>query len=193
MLARTLRQCGPRIAQLSPLPRGAWRVFRVFARRVRRASDVAGTGFRGAEGAAAATLSRSAYGVRAWRDLIVVDILLAALAFVVPFVLPVLAILQTGPRAFVAVEWSVSLMVVLTGLLGGGAFPLAAHLQHQLTRRTAAAAGIVDSADHGGACLGALLCGILLVPIFGTTAAAFLLAGTKAASAAAMAVLGRPR
>ena len=42
-------------------------------------------------------------------------------------------------------------------------------------------------AAHAGACLGALMCGILLVPVFGTSAAAYLLAGIKLASVAFLA------
>jgi spermidine synthase len=118
-----------------------------------------------------------------WRCLIGVDVLLAVLALAIPFLLPMLAALQTGPRAFALVEWCVSVGVVLTGLLGGAAFPLAGRLQLGFSGRVGGAAGSVVSADHAGACLGALLCGILLVPVFGTATAAYLLAGTKLASA----------
>ncbi|MGB2987319.1 MAG: hypothetical protein WBE26_15750, partial [Phycisphaerae bacterium] len=78
-------------------------------------------------------------------------------------------------------------MVVLTGILGGAAFPLAGGLKVGTSGRAGAAAGSVVGADHAGACLGALLCGILLVPVFGTAAAAFLLAGIKLGSAALLA------
>jgi spermidine synthase len=128
---------------------------------------------------------------RVWRRLVLVDVLLALLAAAVPLVLPALAALQAGPGTFMLVEWSVSLLVVLTGLLGGAAFPLAGRLQLAVTGRTGAAVGSVVGADHAGACLGALLCGILLVPVFGTAAAAFLLAGMKLISAALLAALGR--
>jgi len=43
-------------------------------------------------------------------------------------------------------------------------------------------------ARHAGACLGTLLCGILLVPVFGTATAALLLAGMKLVSAGLRAV-----
>ena len=116
--------------------------------------------------------------------------LLALLALAAPFVLPALGALQSGPQTFLIVEVCVSIMVVLTGILGGAAFPLAGRLQLGTTGRTGAAAGSVVGADHAGACLGALLCGILLVPVFGTAAAAFLLAGVKLGSAAVL-TLGR--
>jgi spermidine synthase len=128
------------------------------------------------------------YGL--WRSLMLVDVLLALLALSAPFVLPALGGLQRGATAFAIVEWCVSLLVVATGVLGGAAFPLAGRLQLGATGRAGAAAGAVVAADHAGACLGALLCGILLVPVFGTAVAAFLLAGTKLVSAAALG-LGR--
>ena len=119
-----------------------------------------------------------------WWCLIAIDVMIALLALAVPFILPALGVLQSGPRTFLLVEWCISIMVVLTGLLGGAAFPFAAQLQFAFTGRTGSTAGSVDAADHAGACLGALLCGILLVPVFGTAAAAFLLAGLKLGSAA---------
>ena len=116
--------------------------------------------------------------------------LLALLALVVPLLLPALGGQQSSPFAFALVEWCVSIMVAVTGVLGGAAFALAGRLQFEAIGRAGAAAGSVVGADHAGACLGALLCGILLVPVFGTAAAAFLLAGIKLSSAALL-VAGR--
>ncbi len=123
-----------------------------------------------------------------WRRLVLVDVLLALLALSVPLVLPTLAALQTSPATFVLVEWCILVMVAVTGLLGGAAFPLAGRLQLGATGRAGAAAGSVVGADHAGACFGALLCGILLVPVYGTAAAAFLLAGMKLSSAVLLVV-----
>ncbi|MEE9293709.1 MAG: hypothetical protein V3W34_01925 [Phycisphaerae bacterium] len=126
-----------------------------------------------------------------WRWLVVVDVLLALLSLAVPLVLPALGRLQSGPLTFALVEWCVSIMVAVTGVLGGAAFALAGALQIGATGRTGAAAGSLFGADHAGACLGALLSGILLVPVFGTAAAACLLAGVKLSSAALLAVTWR--
>ena len=123
-----------------------------------------------------------------WRWLITVDVLLALLALLVPFVLPALGTVQGGRLSFVLVEWAVSIMVAVTGVLGGAAFALAGGLQMAAYRRAGAAAGNVVGADHAGACLGALLTGLLLVPVFGIAAAAFLLAGIKLCSAALLGV-----
>ncbi len=123
-----------------------------------------------------------------WWQLVAVDVLLALLALAAPFALPTLGALQTSPSVFLLVELCVSIMVVLTGVLGGAAFALAGRLQLGATGRVGAAAASVVSADHAGACLGALLCGILLVPVLGTATAAFLLAGMKLTSAGLLAV-----
>ena len=122
------------------------------------------------------------------RCLVLVDVLMALLALVVPFILPVLGSLQSSPLTFTVVEVCISALVLVTGLLGGAAFALAGALQLGSTGRPGAAAGSIVGADHAGACLGALLCGILLVPVFGTAATAFLLAGIKLSSAALLVV-----
>lgn len=132
--------------------------------------------------------ARSAAGTRAprslWRRLIVIDGLLGLLALAAPALLRGLGELQTGPTTFTLVEISVSLAVIATGILGGAAFPLAGRLQLDVSGRTGSATGSVVAADHAGACLGALLCGILLVPIFGTPTAALLLGVMKLLCAA---------
>jgi len=101
------------------------------------------------------------------------------------------------PTIFVAIggagrEWTVTLAVyglmTATGVLGGGAFPLAARIHGGLDRRTDRTAGAIDAADHTGACLGALLTGVVLVPAIGIGATCLCLAGLKAVSAAAVAL-----
>jgi spermidine synthase len=86
------------------------------------------------------------------------------------------------------VEWSISLLVLVTGALGGAAFALAGGLSLGAAGRPGSAAGLVVAADHAGACLGALLTGILLVPVLGTATAAVILAIMKLASAALLAI-----
>ncbi len=127
---------------------------------------------------------------RLWQRLILVDVLLGGLALSVPFVLSGLGAMQTDAFTFTLVEWAISLLVFVTGVLGGAAFALAGGLQLKQIGRQGDAAGSVVGADHAGACLGALLCGILLIPVFGTAATALLLAGIKFSSAALLA-LGR--
>ena len=128
-----------------------------------------------------------------WRRLTVVDVLLAALALSVPLVLPALGTLQAGPLSLVLVEWAVLALVASTGVAGGAAFALAGGLELATVGRAGKAAGHIVAADHAGACAGALLTGILLVPVYGTATAALLLAGMKLVSAALLAATGRHR
>jgi len=118
-----------------------------------------------------------------WTRLITVDLLIAILALTIPILLPALATLQRSQLTLSMVEWSISIMVALTGILGGVSFALAGGLQHKTLHHTGTAAGSIVAADHTGACIGALFTGILLVPVFGTTIAVFLLAAIKTTSA----------
>ncbi|MHC4609625.1 MAG: spermine/spermidine synthase domain-containing protein, partial [Planctomycetota bacterium] len=126
-----------------------------------------------------------------WRRLVAVDVLLALLASGIPLLLPALAAVQNTELALLLVEWAVSILVALTGVLGGAAFALAGGLQLASMGEVGASAGSVVGADHAGACAGALLTGVLLVPVFGTTAAALLLVGIKLSSAGLLVLLGR--
>jgi len=117
------------------------------------------------------------------RRLIAVDVLLAGLCVLVPLLLPVLAEAQGGELALVLVEWVVIVMVGLTGVLGGASFALCGLVKLESMGGAGAAAGSIVGADHAGACIGALLTGVLLVPVFGTLATAVLLAAIKLASA----------
>lgn len=121
--------------------------------------------------------------------LIAVDLAIALLALAAPRLIVGLGRLQDTAAAFPLVEQVISLMVCLTGILCGAAFPLAGALcvaGGTGVEHDGSAAGIVVSSDHAGACLGALLTGILLVPVFGTAAAAYLLMGAKLVSAVAL-------
>jgi hypothetical protein len=50
---------------------------------------------------------------------------------------------------------------------------------------------MLDAADHGGACVGALAAGLVLVPVFGLNMACWLLAILKGVSAAWLFASGR--
>ena len=97
-----------------------------------------------------------------WRSLIAVDMLLASVALLIPFVLPALGAMQTTKPALAWVEVAVSGIVTVTGILGGASFALAGGLQLLMTRKVGTAAGSIVWADHTGACAGALLTGMLL-------------------------------
>jgi spermidine synthase len=155
--------------------------------------------------------SRAAPVRRLWSRLIAVDVLIALLALAVPFVLPALDRVQGTQLAFTLVEVAISALVALTGVLCGAAFALAGAVRLAAADKgsvpdessggdslraadsdAGAVAGTVVGADHAGACLGALATGILLVPVFGTAGAAFLLAAIKLCSAVVL-LLARRR
>ena len=69
------------------------------------------------------------------------------------------------------------------GTVVGAAFALAGGLELGRTGRAGRAAAGIVGADHAGACLGALLTGILMVPVYGTVTTALILGGMKLASA----------
>lgn len=129
---------------------------------------------------------------RAWRTLIAVDLLLAVLALAIPLVLPGISG-QSGERMGAAgAEVAISVFMALAGAVGGAAFALAGAVQVELTREVGPAAGRIIGADHAGACAGALLTGIVLVPVFGIPTTAVLLVAIKLVSGAILTIT-RPR
>ena len=130
--------------------------------------------------------------VLARRGLAILDAAIALLALSVPVILPHLAAMQTSAAALRVIEVCISAMVMVTGILGGAAMPLAAAQVPSKPHAAGTMAGHIVSADHYGACLGALACGVLLVPVFGITATALLLSGIKAVSAILLLVIPIP-
>jgi spermidine synthase len=70
----------------------------------------------------------------------------------------------------------------LFGFLTGASFPLAFYLHIGLGRDLTRAAGEIDSADHVGGVLGALLMGSLVVPVMGVRSAIILILSLKVTS-----------
>ncbi len=117
-----------------------------------------------------------------WHALVVVDLLLTLLALTASPLLMALGAFNADSPGFALVEVCISIMVLLTGVLGGAAFALAGHLRRNMDQHPAVVAARIVGPDHAGACLGALTCGILLIPVFGITTTACLLAAIKLAS-----------
>jgi spermidine synthase len=97
-----------------------------------------------------------------------------------------------------AADWAVQAatfgLVAVAGVLGGLVFPLAAGILLENKRSAAGrAAGAVDAADNAGACLGAFVTGVLLVPVLGVSGACLAVAGTKALSALVVGVAATVR
>ena len=81
-------------------------------------------------------------------------------------------------------QYSFMLLLLVAGALTGGEFPLAAKLHLTDSSLVGYTAGILDSADHLGACAGALLTGVILVPLLGVKETCLLLVATKVISLA---------
>lgn len=65
------------------------------------------------------------------------------------------------------VEGIIFSLVLLSGILTGASFPLAAARHLEVSRNAGTTAGWIDAADHYGAAAGAVLTGTLLVPLLG--------------------------
>ncbi len=114
--------------------------------------------------------------------LVAIDGLLALLALATPLVLGVLSSLRGPAAAIKWVEPVVMSLVLLSGVLGGLAFPLAGQLYLRSGPPLGRAAGAIDAADHAGACVGALVTGIALVPVMGLATTCHLIASVKIVS-----------
>ena len=87
-----------------------------------------------------------------------------------PFILDQLSSL------FINSEYLFMTLVVITGVLVGLEFPLAGKLYLMRKGELGITAGTIDSADHAGAFIGALLTGVLFIPLFGITGSCVIIA-----------------
>jgi spermidine synthase len=115
---------------------------------------------------------------RAW--LVTADLVTAGLVAAMTAVLRAVAHTGSEPAGHIAVYGFIG----AAGVLGGATFPLAAKLHGTVDRRTDRTAGAIEAADHLGACAGALLTGVALVPAIGILSTTAGLAGLKVLSAA---------
>ena len=123
-----------------------------------------------------AALGRPRPGLRA---ILALD--LASAAFAAALVL-VLALVR-GAAGDWPVQAATFLLVTVSGILGGLVFPLAASVALRDKATPGRAAGAIDAADHAGASAGALVTGVVLVPVLGISGTCLVLAALKAASA----------
>ena len=96
---------------------------------------------------------------------------IALLAFIVAF--PLLAgLAATAADLAVPAGKTVLVAAILAGAaLVGVQFPIANHCFVAAGGETHRSAALTEAADHGGACLGALTAGVMLVPLFGVSGA----------------------
>ncbi|MCP4312059.1 MAG: hypothetical protein GY790_12410, partial [Bacteroidetes bacterium] len=92
---------------------------------------------------------------------IVLEFIIIVYACIMPFALNQLSTL------FLDSEYLFMILVVITGVLVGLEFPIAGKLYLMRKGELGTTAGTIDSADHAGAFIGALLTGVLFVPLFG--------------------------
>ncbi len=124
-------------------------------------------------------------GQRNW-----VRILLYLETFVVIYVFSLPQLLRLFSWQFAGSEYLFTMLVVIAGMLTGLVFPIASklHLESRLSApdsglQTHFTAGMIDSADHAGAFIGAIMTGVLFVPLLGITGACTIIAALNVASA----------
>lgn len=117
-------------------------------------------------------------------------ILLYLEIFVVVYVFSLPQLLRLFSWQFAGSEYLFTMLVVIAGMLTGLVFPIASklHLESRLSTpdsglQTHFTAGMIDSADHAGAFIGAIMTGVLFVPLLGITGACTIIAALNAASA----------
>jgi len=107
-----------------------------------------------------------------------VEIVLMLFAMVLPSSIRFLSLFTA--QGFI--ESLIMLLVGVAGLLTGIEFPLANTLYARHTGTIGHTAGMLDSADHLGACCGALFIGAFSIPVFGLSASSYLVAFLKLSS-----------
>jgi len=108
--------------------------------------------------------------------LIFIEAVIVVYAGIIPFVLNRLSF------QFFGSEYIFMFLVVVTGLLAGLEFPISSKLYLLCKSDPGVTAGRIDSADHAGAFVGAMLTGILFIPIFGIVGACVVIAALNLVS-----------
>ncbi len=113
----------------------------------------------------------------AWTAMIGLDLLLLALAACMP------AILQgCAAAADLMSEGTINLLILLVGGVVGAQFVLVNRLLRASRLSLGAAAALANAADLGGAALGGLVIGVVLLPLWGIWTVCWLLAALKGIS-----------
>ncbi len=97
-------------------------------------------------------------------------------ALILPFIIYVLSFYS------IAAEVGLTLFIGIAGVLTGLEFPLINKLFMQSNKDMAVSAGVTYSADHIGAILGAILTGVIFVPLLGVFGTCLILAVLKISS-----------
>lgn len=116
------------------------------------------------------------------RQLALLDLVITLMLALTPVVLMLAGRLSGSAPALA--ETVIMAEVVASGVLAGMAFPLAVVLYRHSAARAGRTAGAVAGADNVGACAGALLAGVALVPVVGMVVTCLMLAWLKLTSVA---------
>jgi spermidine synthase len=101
---------------------------------------------------------------------VVLESIIVVYASTMPFVLNQLSSL------FFDSEYLFMVLVAITGVFVGVEFPIAGKLYFLRKGELGTTAGTIDSADHAGAFIGALLTGVLFIPLFGISRSCIIIA-----------------
>lgn len=110
------------------------------------------------------------------KKLIYLEVGIIVYAASVPFVLDRLSFQFPGP------EYHFMLLVIITGVLTGMEFPISSKLYYTSKGDLGTTAGVINSADHAGAFIGAILTGVIFIPIFGVIGSCVIIISLKIAS-----------
>jgi spermidine synthase len=111
-----------------------------------------------------------------WGGLFIILVALLLVAFAVPRIMLLAYRWMGRPVLGVGLEASFYLMVAWLGFLTGAAFPPANMIFTNAGGSLGTASAVTDASDHLGAALGALLIGVVLLPVLGVAGACRLLA-----------------
>jgi len=118
------------------------------------------------------SLARRGYRATAWA-------LGAVEALLLLFACSVTVAMRVVAAAGSAGEGLIGVCVVVVGWAIGAEFPLANGLLRRTGVSVGSAAALADASDHLGAALGALVIGVLLLPVLGIASTGLVLAGVK--------------
>ena len=116
---------------------------------------------------------------KAWLSIGGLELFLAFFALALPAVVRCAA--ASKGLVLDRLEPAFFLMVAMVGWAVGAEFPLGNRLLAESGARVGAAAAVTDASDHIGAAVGALIAGVVLVPVLGTSGACTVLASLKIA------------
>ncbi|MFQ5862065.1 MAG: fused MFS/spermidine synthase [Candidatus Brocadiales bacterium] len=108
---------------------------------------------------------------------------------VVAYSLAIILFLKWFPFQYAGSEAFFMLLIVIPGIITGLEFPIASRIYLEEEVDSGRTAGMVNSADHVGAFLGAILTGIVLVPILGIAGTCTIIAALNGASLALLIAL----